>query len=73
MGPATGQATGQGTKESGLKTAPALDHRNSALDPPTLENATGAGSSTGDCLSLFIDWHRLAKKILISIAPFAKF
>ena len=65
MGPVMGPATGQGTKGSGLKTAPALELRNNALDPPTFDIATGAGSSIGDCPSRFVDCYSLAKTILI--------
>jgi hypothetical protein len=44
MEPAMGRATGQGTKESGLRTALALEPRNNAIDPPTFDIATGAAS-----------------------------
>ena len=44
MEPVMGRAMAQGTKGSDLKTAPALGFRNNALDPPTLDIATGAAS-----------------------------
>ena len=55
MEPVMGPATGLGTRGWGLKTAPALELRNNALDPPNFGIATGAVSSVGDCSSLFCD------------------
>jgi hypothetical protein len=68
MEPVMGPAMGQGTKGSDLKMAPALDLRNNALDPQTFDIGTGADSYIGDCPSLFIEFHSLAKGILIPIA-----
>ncbi len=73
MEPVMGPATGQGTKGSDLKMAPALELRNNSLDPSTFDIATGADSSTGDCPSLYMEYHVLAKKIFIPIATFAKY
>jgi hypothetical protein len=61
MGPVMGPVTGQGTKGSDLKTAPALEPRNNPLDAPTFDIATGVDSYIGDCPSLLIEFHRLAK------------
>jgi hypothetical protein len=52
MEPVMGPATGQGTKGSDLKTAPALELQNNSLDPSALDIATGADSSKGDCPGL---------------------
>jgi hypothetical protein len=73
MEPVMGPAMGQETKGSDLKMAPALDLRNNALDPPTFDIGTGADSYIGDCPSLFIEFHSLAKGILIPIASLSKF
>jgi hypothetical protein len=63
-----GPPTGQGTKGSDLKTAPALGLQNNALDPQTFDIATGAAPSIADCPSLFIEYHSLTIRILIPIA-----
>jgi len=55
MEPVMGPATGLGTRGWGLKTAPALELRNNALDPLNFDIAAGAVSSVGDCSSLFCD------------------
>jgi hypothetical protein len=59
MEPVMDPATGQGTKGSDLKMAPALELRNNSLAPPIFDIATGADSYIEDCPSLFIEYHRL--------------
>jgi hypothetical protein len=47
MGPVMGPPTGQGTKGSGLKTAPDSEHPNDALESPAFDSTIGAVSSKG--------------------------
>jgi len=68
MEPVMGPVTGQGTKGSGLKMAPALELRNNALVPPTFDIATGADSSIRDCPSLFLSV-QLPPYAIASVTP----
>jgi hypothetical protein len=73
MEPVMDLAMGQGIRGSDLKTALVLDLQSSALNPKSFDLATGADSSVGDCPSLYMEYHVLAKRIFIPIATFAKY